>query len=287
MRPKKYKLSMKKLSTFILLATALIFGSACKSKTQEQTDTKEGKSLVLYYSQTGATKAVAEELQNQLGCDIDSIVAVNPYDGDYGQTISRWMQEKNDSVKVEVKPLSVNLDEYDTIFLGFPIWGGTYALPMASFLSDNKLDGKKVVTFATFGSGGIEKATLDVAVALPGADVTEGYGVRNARVAKAPQEIKRFLIENGYVEGEIEALPAFPEPSEVSEEEAAIFHAACDNYQFPLGNPVSVSSRKTPEGTEYKYGVKSTTPDGSESRAIIYVIVPEGSSPEFTRVVRE
>ncbi|MDE6562523.1 MAG: hypothetical protein K2K75_14165 [Muribaculaceae bacterium] len=278
---------MKKLSTVILLATALISGSACKSNKTEQTESQEGKTIVLYYSQTGATKAVAEELQKQLGCDIDSIVAINPYDGDYGQTIARWMQEKKDSVKVEVKPLSVNLDEYDTVFLGFPIWGGTYALPMASFLSENKLDGKNVVTFATFGSGGIEKATLDVAVALPGADVKEGYGVRNARVAKAPQEINRFLIENDYVEGEFEALPAFSEPTDVSDEEAAIFHAACDNYQFPLGNPVSVASRKTQEGTEYEFGVKSTTPDGQESNAIIYVIASEGSSPEFTRVVRE
>lgn len=278
---------MKKLSTIILLATILIFGSSCKSNKTEQAESQEGKTLVLYYSQTGATKAVAEELQKQLGCDIDSIVAVNPYDGDYGQTIARWLQEKKDSIKVGVKPLNVNLDEYETIFLGFPIWGGTYALPIASYLADNDLTGKNVVTFATFGSGGIEKATLDVAVALPGADVKEGYGVRNARVAKSSQEIKRFLIENSYINGEIEPLPEFSEPTEVTEEEAAIFHAACDNYQFPLGNPVSVSSRKTPEGMEYEYGVKSTAPDGSESNTIIYVIAPKGSSPEFTRVVRE
>lgn len=278
---------MKKLTSILLLATTLIFGSACKSNKTEHTETQDGKTLVLYYSQTGATKAVAEELQKQLGCDIDSIVAVNPYDGDYGQTISRWMQESKDSVKVEVKPINVNLDEYDTIFLGFPIWGGTYALPMSSFLADNKLEGKNVVTFATFGSGGIEKASIDVAVALPGADVKEGYGVRNARVAKAPQEIKRFLIENGYIEGEIDALPEFSDPTDVSDKDAVIFHAACDNYQFPLGNPVSVAMRETPEGPEYEFGVKSTAPDGSESNSIIYVLAPQGQTPEFTRVVRE
>ncbi|MDE6697053.1 MAG: hypothetical protein K2K25_09235, partial [Muribaculaceae bacterium] len=140
---------MKKLHLLLMLTLMIICGVACKSSKNDNSEKSEGKTLVLYYSQTGATKAVAEELQKQLGCDIDSIVAVNPYDGDYGQTIARWMQEKNDSVKVEIKPINVNLDEYDTIFLGFPIWGGTYALPMASFLSDNKLDGKNVVTFAT------------------------------------------------------------------------------------------------------------------------------------------
>ncbi|MDE6341850.1 MAG: hypothetical protein K2K93_05990, partial [Muribaculaceae bacterium] len=64
------------------------------------------------------------------------------------------------------------------------------------------------------------------------------------------------------------------------------FHAACDNYQFPLGNPVTVGSRITPEGVEYEFGVKSTTPDGEETNALIYVIAPENEAPEFTRVVR-
>ncbi len=270
-----------------MAAAMVLCVSACKSTKTEQTESHEGKTLVLYYSQTGATRSVAEELQRQLGCDIDSIVAVNPYDGDYGQTIARWMQEKQDSIKVDIRPVSSNLDEYDTIFLGFPIWGGTYALPVASFLDENTLEGKKVVTFATFGSGGIENATLDVAVALPAADVTEGYGVRNARIDNASGEIKRYLIENGYIEGDIEPLIEFSEPMEVSDKEASVFHAACDNYQFPLGTPVSVASRQVQGGIEYVYTVKSSAPDGSETNSIIYVLDPEEGAPEFTRVVRE
>lgn len=276
---------MKKI-TFMMLA-AVAFLSSCSNKTTtKDNDSEKGKTLVLYYSQTGATKSVAEELQRQLGCDIDSIVAVTPYDGDYQATIQRWLQEKNDSVKVEIKPIASNLDDYDTIFLGYPIWGGTYALPMATFLADNNLEGKKIVTFATFGSGGIESSTADVAAVIPNATVTTGYGVRNARVSKAPEEISRFLIENGYVEGEIEALPAFSEVTAVTNEEAELFHAACDNYQFPLGNPEAVSSRKIPGGNEYKFSVKSSAPDGTETASTIYVIAIEGDTPEFTRVVR-
>lgn len=277
---------MKKLNILLALAAILLCSYACKSSKADGGETSDAKTIVVYFSQTGATKVVAEEIQKQLGCDIAAIEAEQPYDGDYSATIARWMQESKDSVKVALKPLGANLDEYDTIFLGFPIWGGTYALPMAAFLADNSLEGKKVVTFATFGSGGIDKATLDVAVALPKADVKEGYGIRNARVSKAPAEITRFLTENGFVEGEIDPLPDFSEPAPVSDDEAAIFHAACDNYQFPLGTPVSAASRKTPDGTEYEFGVKSTAPDGSETNAIIYVLAQEGETPEFTKVVR-
>lgn len=279
---------MRKLMALIVSLLTMAGLASCKTAKTETVADEGGKTIVIYYSQSGATKTVAEELASQLNCDIAAIEAVNPYDGDYPSTIARWMEEKKDSVKVELKPLAVNLDEYDSIFLGFPIWGGTYALPIASFLEDNNLDGKEVVTFATFGSGGIEKATVDVAVALPGADVKQGYGVRNARISKAPAEISRFLAEEDYVssETEVETLPAFSDHAAVSDAEATIFHAACDNYQFPLGTPVSVASRVTPEGMEYEFGVKSTTPDGEETNALIYVIAPENETPEFTKVVR-
>ena len=82
--------------------------------------TSAPKTLVLYYSQTGATKAVAKELQSQLGADIACIEAVEPYDADYAATVARWRQELENGIKVAIQPLAVNLDQYDTIFLGFP-----------------------------------------------------------------------------------------------------------------------------------------------------------------------
>ena len=248
--------------------------------------TSAKKTLVLYYSQTGATKAVAEELQSQLGADIACIEAVEPYDADYATTVARWRQERENGIKVAIQPLTINLAQYDTIFLGFPIWGGTCASPMATFLADNSLAGKKVVTFATFGSGGIESATADIVKAQPDATVIKGYGVRNARIGKATAEIRRFLIENGYVKGEIAPLPEYGEPVPVTEADIAIFDAACGNYQFPLGTPVTVAKRSYDNTEDYRFDVKSQTPDGSEASSTIYVVFQQGDTPEFTRVVR-
>lgn len=280
---------MKGLYVMMLCAIGMICG--CSSKSHSNSEGNEAvanqdSTLVVYYSQTGATKAVAEEIQRLLGCDIAAIEAVNPYDGDYDATIQRWRKEIEDSVKVEIKPLSVNLDDYKTVFLGFPIWGGTYALPVATFIADNSLDGKKVVTFATFGSGGIDSATSDLANAQPGAEVVRGYGVRNARIEKAPAEIERFLIANGYIEGEIEPLPDFVASPSVSEEDLKVFNEACGSYKFPLGTPVGVATRVTPNGKDYKFDVKSQTPDGKESSSTIYVTVPTDSAPEFIEVIR-
>ncbi len=280
---------MKLLFAPMLFAVGAL--CSCGSKSASDADASASaaandSTLIVYYSQTGATKAVAEDIQSRLGCDIVAIEAVTPYDGDYNATIQRWRQEMDDSVKVEIEPLNVDLANYNTIFLGFPIWGGSYALPVATFLADNALDGKKVVTFATFGSGGIDSATSNVAAALPGANVVKGYGVRNARVAKSPAEIERFLIENGYIAGDIEPLPEYSATTEVSDEDAKIFTDACGSYKFPLGTPVGVASRTTSAGKDYKYDVQSKSPDGRESTLTIYVTVPNGGEPEFTEVVR-
>lgn len=269
-----------KIKLFTLAALMLTFFSSCSTQSQK------GKILVLYYSQTGTTQKVAEEICRQTGADIARIEALEPYGEDYQATIERWRKEKEEGVKVEIEPLTVNLEEYETIFLGFPIWGGTVASPMATFLSDYSLAGKKVVTFATFGSGGIKSATEDVRKVQPEAQIVEGYGVRNARIEKSVPEIERFLIEGGYVNGSVMPLPAYGETREVTEEDCLIFEKACSNYQFPLGTPVRVSQRVYEGTEEYRFEVKGQRPDGQETESTIYIVVAPGTEPEFTQVVR-
>ncbi len=281
---------MKKAIFAMMAGAALTLGSCSSASTknennQEAQPAKGEKTLVLYYSTTGATKAVAEELQRQLGADLAAIEAVEPYPEDYDSTIMRWRDEIQRGVKPEIKRLSVNLDDYSTIFLGFPVWGGTCALPVATFVAENPLKGKNVVTFATFGSGGITGATADIAKALPQASVKVGYGVRNARLSKMPEEVKRFLIEGGYIDGTIEALPDYSAQVAVTEADVEIFNRACSDYKFPLGTPVSVGKRANGNATDYKFIVNSKTPDGKEGEATIYVTA-EGSEAEFTRVDR-
>lgn len=82
-------------------------------------------------------------------------------------------------------------------FSAFPFGAGHLHRQWRLSFADHSLAGKTVVTFATFGSGGIDSATADVVKAQPEATVIKGYGVRNARIEKAPAEISRFLIENG------------------------------------------------------------------------------------------
>ena len=263
------------------LLSLLVMASFITGCTQQKT-------LVLYYSQNGATKAVAEELQKQLGADIERIEAVEPYGGDFQATMQRGSEERSSGKTPALQPIQSKLADYDVIFIGYPIWFGTYAMPIATLVKENDFAGKTVVPFCTFGSGGLNTSSDALREALPKANIRPGYGVRTARVAAAAKELDRFLIENGYKTGSIAPLPEYSEQKPVTDEESAIFDAACSSYQFPLGTPQTVGKRETEEGTDYKFSAVSRGMDGAESITTIYVTVGkgEGSKPEFTEVVR-
>ena len=247
------------------------------------------KNLVIYYSETGSTKTVAEELQKQLKADIEAIEPVKPYSGNFQETMQRGQKEMQSGEFPALKPLKSKLADYDVIFVGYPIWFGTYANPITTLVKENDFAGKTIVPFCTFGSGGLNTSSDALKKALPKAKVAKGYGVRTARVAAAEKELDRFLKENGYKKGTVKALPAYSAQKPVTEEEKALFDAACSSYQFSLGTPLTVGKRTTDDSIDYEFKVKSQGfGGGGESTSTIYVTVGKeaGAKPEFTEVVR-
>ena len=270
-----------KIKSMALIATTLAAMVACSS-TPKKAEPAKPKALVIYYSQSNTTRTVAQEIQKQLNCDIAEIECVEPYTGDFGQTIQRWQKEQQEGTLPEVKPLAKNISDYDVIFLGYPMWGGSYAPPVASLLKTTDFGGKKLVPFCTFGSGGLNTSVAALQQNAQNAQIQDGYGIRQARIANAPAEIEQFLIKGGFKEGELEQLPDFSAQAECTDAEKEIFTEATSGYQFPLGTPASVGSRPVKGGTEYLFNVEGQ--GGAKSQ--IYVLAKENEKPEFTQVVR-
>ena len=272
----------------LLAAAAVLLAAACGPKKADAP-----KVLVLYYSQTENTQTVAQAIATALGADMEAILPVVPYDGTYQETIARGMTERQSGVLPEIHPLNANIADYDVVFLGYPIWYGTYALPVATLLDQVDLSGKKVVPFCTFGSGGLDSSVKDLAAKQPGAEILPGYGVRAARMTAVPAEVDRFLKVGGFVEGDVVKLDDFPAPHPATEEEAAIFDAAVGTYPMINASAVSATSRPVPGGVEYIFTAKDkpregmTPPPGMTPQEMkVYVLAEEGKAPEFTQVVR-
>ena len=248
------------------------------------------KVLVLYYSQTATTEAVAREIQQKLGADIEKFDVEEPYDGTFQETVTRGLSEKSAEKLPKIKPLKSDLDSYDIIFLGYPIWFGTFCNPVESLLEQVDLSGKTIVPFCTFGSGGLVESTAALKAKLPDSKILPGYGVRTSRLESMPVEVDWFLKSNGFIDGDYAQLEEFGEEHPASAEEAAVFDAAIAGYDRIHATASTVSSRPVPGGTEYLFTAEDMHDNPVNGTVYVpikvYVLALDGKAPEFTLVVR-
>ena len=273
-------------------ALAMMALASCSQKKEAPNGLVSSKPLILYYSLTSNTKTVAQEIAKRLDADIEEIVLVEPYDTAFQATIERCKAEREKGVLPKIKPLKSNIADYDWIFIGYPIWFGTYAPPIASLLEQVDLSDKWVVPFCTFGSGGLESSVKDLAEKQPNAKVMPGYGVRAARMDAMPKEVDNFLKSLGLIEGGAFIPADFPEQHPVTADEEAIFNAAVDGYPMLNAKATTVASRTILDGTEYLFTAqdirRDVKPEDSQltSEIQVYVTVEKDAKPVFTKVVR-
>ena len=124
-----------------------------------ENNSSQGKTLVVFFSATGTTKGVAEQIASITGADTYEILAAQPYsdaDLDWHDSNSRTTIEQDDkSVRPEIGSETISLDSYDTIFIGYPIWWGEEPRIMDTFVESYDFTGKTMIPFCTSGGSGI------------------------------------------------------------------------------------------------------------------------------------
>ena len=142
-------------------ASSVAASSAAASSEATSTVTTTGKTLVVYFSATGTTEGVAQTIADTVGADLFEVVPSDPYTSDdlnWPNNDSRVSREHNDEGLRAVALESTDVDgwdDYDTVFIGYPIWWGIAAWPMSSFVAVNDFTGKTVIPFCTSLSSGI------------------------------------------------------------------------------------------------------------------------------------
>ena len=135
--------------------------AVAETNSVENTETGDGKTLVVYYSATGNTEAVAQKIANNLGADVFEIVPAQEYssaDLDWTDSNSRVTREYEDESLRNTELVSTtveNWESYDTVIIGYPIWWGIAAWPVDTFVKENDFTGKTVIPFCTSSSSGL------------------------------------------------------------------------------------------------------------------------------------
>lgn len=156
------------------------------------------KVLVAYFSASGVTAKLAERLASAIGADLHEIKPEKPYtstDLDWRDSNSRSSVEMKDkSFRPTIANSVENMDQYDTVFVAFPIWWYVAPTIINTFLEAYNLDGKKIIPLATSGSSGMGNTNKELAPSCKGATLEEGKRfAANAGEKELADWAKKFI----------------------------------------------------------------------------------------------
>jgi flavodoxin len=194
-------------SIFIALA-ALLTATACngqnKPEVQPLNNENMSKSIVIFFShagdnysvgniEVGNTKIVADYISEITGADQFEIVT-HKYDGmAYNPLIKLAQQEADNGELPPYEGAAPDLTQYDTVFIGGPVWWGTYPQVMFTLFRDINLDGKTVIPFTTHEGSGLANCVSDVRAAFPGATVKGQFSIYGHEVRSGRAKVEKWL----------------------------------------------------------------------------------------------
>jgi len=126
--------------------------------------------MIIYYSRAGKTEKVAQRIKNDLQCDILKVEPEKPY-GNYFSALIRVIKERAKNIAPKFKTEVPNLSNYNTVFIGYPVWASDLPSFLTAFLTECNLKGKKIIPFATFGGSGINCTMGTLQKVCDGADI--------------------------------------------------------------------------------------------------------------------
>jgi flavodoxin len=295
---------MRKKFGLILVAAAMCAFTACnqesaQSKTGEKGAQPEAvapqassKSLVVYYSQTGATKKLAEIFQKAKNADVFEIATVTPYPSTYDSTIAAVGAQRESKQWPALVNAKADLAKYDTVYLGYPIMFGSFAPPVYTFLDSNDLSGKVVVPFCTYGSGGRKASAAELKTLEPNANVTLAYGISNKRITAengaevAAKEVEGFFADLATGKTDEMLMGGFTDQRALTAEDSAVFAAATKDYAYLKLAPLSVATQVV-AGTNYLFVCTTSGFNRPPTETLVKIFKPLPGRGEPELIVME
>ena len=140
----------------------------------------------------GNTEIAAKKLQDITGADLFKIEPLHPYSDDYKECVAQARDEMQNDARPELKAYPETLDDYDTIYLGYPSYCGTMPMPVFTFLERYNFTGKTVKPFCTNEGSGMGRSEQDIRRLCPGAKVEKGLSIHGGDVDKSEDALRAW-----------------------------------------------------------------------------------------------
>lgn len=151
------------------------------------------KILVAFFSHSGNTRVIAEQIKDITGGEIFEIIPVKDYPSAYQAVVDQAKKEINANYKPELKTKIEKISTYDVFFIGSPCWWSTIAPPVATFLSGYDFKGKTIIPFITHEGSRLGHSVSDIKKLCPTASIADGHPFRGSSVYNAQNEVSAWL----------------------------------------------------------------------------------------------
>ena len=158
----------------------------------------EANVLIVYFSQTGNTETVANIIHDNVGGDIVKLETTEAYPSDYDELVDYAQQEQQEDARPELSTVIENIEQYDTIFLGYPNWWGDMPMAIYTFLDTYDLSGKTIAPFITHGGSGLSGTPENIQEEELNATVTEGLAIDGDEASDSSEDVVEWLNSLGF-----------------------------------------------------------------------------------------
>lgn len=147
----------------------------------------------------GSTQVIAQMIQQSVGGDLFAIETVQDYPGTHEPLVDQAAEEQDEDARPELSAHVENMEEYDTVYIGYPNWWGDMPMPLYTFLEEYDLSGKTLIPFTTHGGSSLSDTVESIANKQPNANVVEnGFSIsRNEDITAAQDKVEAWLKEIG------------------------------------------------------------------------------------------
>jgi flavodoxin len=153
------------------------------------------RTLVAYFSRSGNTRVVAGLIHRTLGTDLFEIRPAQPYPEDYLETVEQARLERDRGYEPVLEAKVSNMATYDTVYLGFPIWGETTPPVIRAFLSAHDLSGKTLIPFVTHGGYGLGNNLSILASHASKAQLRPGFSMQADQERQTMEQVTGWLTQ--------------------------------------------------------------------------------------------
>lgn len=159
-----------------------------------------GNILIAYFSWSGNTENAARIIREKTGADIIELNPVEPYSSNYNEVLDEAQEDMNNDARPELANHVENMEQYDTILLGYPNWWATIPMPVASFLEEYDFSGKTIIPFCSHGGGEFGQSITDISKLAPNSKIGEGLSIHYSGGSSLENDISNWLNANGISE---------------------------------------------------------------------------------------